>query len=270
MKKLLSPRAAFLPAAASLLVFGGFAPPVQAQIPPPIAAERGSAPPQGARPPMPMARSITVSGEAHEDFQPDMAMLNVTLSSRNAELAAAKKQNDQQVESLLEVVAKQRLPKEKVTTSNVYISPEYRYDKQGGQHLNGYAVSRNIRIELNDMSVQERLLGGLVQANISQVNGLDFQLSQPEKHAAALRTKAFQQARDKAAALAEAAGSRLGPPLQIQVGSAQPPMPRPMMAMAARMEMDAAPVAPSVPGAVMLQETVTVTFALVDPNNERR
>ncbi|NBO18081.1 MAG: DUF541 domain-containing protein [Proteobacteria bacterium] len=247
MKKLLSPRRAILPAATCLFVFGGFVPPVQAQIPPPIAAERGQPPQQGGRPPMGMPRSITVSGEAHDDFQPDMAMLSVVLTSRDPQLAAAKKQNDQQVESLLNVVGKLRLPKEKLTTSNIYINPEYRYDKQNQQKLTGYVVSRNI------------------------LNGMDFRLAQPERHAMGLRTRAFQQARERAAALAEASGSRLGPPLQIQVGNAQPPMPQPMMAMAARsMEADAASVAPTVPGAVALQETVTVTFALVDPNNDRR
>jgi len=271
MKKLLSPRRAILPAATCLFVFGGFVPPVQAQIPPPIAAERGQPPQQGGRPPMGMPRSITVSGEAHDDFQPDMAMLSVVLTSRDPQLAAAKKQNDQQVESLLNVVGKLRLPKEKLTTSNIYINPEYRYDKQNQQKLTGYVVSRNIRIEINDMSLQEKILGALVEANISQVNGMDFRLAQPERHAMGLRTRAFQQARERAAALAEASGSRLGPPLQIQVGNAQPPMPQPMMAMAARsMEADAASVAPTVPGAVALQETVTVTFALVDPNNDRR
>ena len=222
------------------------------------------------RPPMGPPRTITVSGEAHGDFEPDMAMLNVTLTSRDADLAAAKKQNDQQVSRLLEVASKQKLPKEKVTTSNVYINPEYRYEKQGQRHLTGYMVSRNIRMEINDMAVQEKLLADLVQANISEVNGMDFQLSQPERHTGELRKQAFQQARDRAAQLAEAAGSRLGPPLQISVGGAEPPMPRPMMAMARMEAADAGSVAPTVPGAVRLQESVTVTFVMMDPNNERR
>lgn len=264
MKSLFSERLSLVAGAVALVVSGGFAAPVQAQIPPPIKAEQG----QGGerRPPM-MPRSITVSGEAHGDFAPDRAIVNVTLMRRDKDLANAKKATDELVKKLLEVAEAHRVPREKVVTSNVYVNPEYSYETNKQPQLKGYVVNRTIRVTLNDLSVQEQMLAGFVKAGIDQVNGVEFDIENPEKYAAGLRVKAFENARAKAQALAEVSGSRLGPVLQMTVGDASPHMPQPVFAKAMRMEMAAAAdsVAPSVPGNVTLQESVNVTFVLMEP-----
>lgn len=248
MKKLL---------ASALLVFGltiiqGFST-VMAQEPPP------------GHPPMP-PRSVSVTGDAQQDVAPDTAVLALTLYTRDKVLDEAKKTNDQQVEKLMKVVGEFKIAKEKVTTSNVFITPEYNYNKQNKQTLEGYTVNRSIRVELVDLSVQERFLSALVSANIDQVNGVEFKLAEPEKYAAELRKKAFEDAKAKANAMAEAAGMKLGSALTIRVGESAEimPVPRPMMAMARAggMEMAADSVAPSVPGSVTMRETVGVVFAM--------
>ncbi|MBY0408342.1 MAG: SIMPL domain-containing protein, partial [Rickettsiales bacterium] len=71
-------------------------------------------------------------------------------------------------------------------------------------------------------------------------------------------------AKARAEALAQAAGGKLGPVLSIDTGGGMnmPHPPMPMMAMArAGMEADAS-VAPSLPGAITMQEQVHVVFTL--------
>lgn len=207
-------------------------------------------------------RSISVSGTAKEDVVPDQAVLSVSLVNRDKVLAEAKKQNDALAEKLVAIIRKFDIPKEKVTTSGLYINPEYNYP-DGKQQFVGYMVNRSLRITIDKIDNQEKILSALVDAKIDQVGGVEFQLSDPEAREGALRVKAFENAKAKAEALAKAAGSKLGAAITIATdGAVMPPpgMPRPMM-MAAKASMESS-VAPSLPGVITLQESVSVTFAL--------
>jgi uncharacterized protein YggE len=229
----------------------GMMPPPMPHMPPP--------------PPPPVMRMITVDGESREQFSPDQAILSMSLVSKDDKLDTAKVHNDALVERLVNISREFNIPKENLATSNIYISPEYRYDQEGKEQvLTGYIVSRQLRVTMDSLDIHERLLSAIVNAKIDQVNGIEFRLKDPEKHAAKLRVKAFENAKAKAQALAEAAGAKLGKAMIISTISGgdnvvHPPMPMRGMAKAAMAEMS---VAPSLPGMIELSESVNATFTL--------
>ncbi len=210
-------------------------------------------------------RTITVSGESSEQIAPDQAVLSISLVSRDKSLAAAKQHNDKLAEKLVQIAYEYKIPKEKITTSQLYIAPEYNYrPKDNKREFAGYTVNRSLHITIDKLDIHERLLSAIIEAEIDQVNGIDFRLSDPEKHASALRVKAFGNAKAKAAALAQAAGAKLGQALTINTMDVSTPIPgpRPMM-MAARADAGAEmSVAPSLPGMIELRQAVTVVFGL--------
>ncbi len=214
-------------------------------------------------PPPPMVRMISVTGEAHQDFSPDQAVMNLSLVSRNANLAEAKQHNDALAKKLMAITTEFNIPAEKVATSGLYISPEYNYDNSK-QRLIGYIVNRSLRITMDKMDIHERLLSKIVDAGVDQVSGVEFRLADPEAAAQKIRAKAFENAKARAQTLATAAGVTLGKPISISTSGAAPIMPpMPMMARA----MDAAgaessSVAPSLPGMISIQENVSVVFSL--------
>ena len=210
-----------------------------------------------------LSRSITVSGESSEQFAPDQAILSVSLVHHDKELAVAKRQNDELTEKLVNIAREFKIPKEKIATSQLYISPEYEYNNKG-RTFTGYAVNRSLRITIDNLDIQERLLSAIVDAKVDQVNGIEFRLADPEKYAAGLRTKAFENAKAKAASLAQAAGAKLGPAITINTSDVAMPIPgpRPVMMMAKAADMAESSVAPSLPGMVELRQSVTVTFGL--------
>ncbi len=221
-----------------------------------------------ATPAMGIQRTISVQGEAKGDFEPDQAVLAFSVVSHDKVLAEAKRANDEMLEKVVAVTKQFDIPKEKVVPSGVYISPEYNYNAKrtnGRPQVVGYTVSRSLRITTKDLARQEPLLSALVDIKIDQVNNVEFGITDPEKTASELRVKAFANAKARAAALAEAAGAKLGPALIITTNGGMD-MPRPMMpmmAMAKGMNMaEDASVAPSLPGSIALMETVNVTFAL--------
>lgn len=250
MKKLLGNSAKPVAAAILLAALSG---PALAQMPPP--------------PPHAGQRSIHVQGEAKGEFEPDQAVIHFSVVSRDKALEAAKKANDATMQRVLAVTQSFDIPKEKVVTSGVYIAPEYHHRPNSGRpELRGYTVNRNLHVTIRDLSRQEALLSAIVDTKVDQVNHVEFQLSDPEKFASEVRVRAFANAKARAAALAEAAGAKLGPALVINTTGSMhmPHPPMPMMAMAERsMAADGAPsVAPTLPGTITLQETVNVVFAL--------
>lgn len=208
----------------------------------------------------PPPRMITVSGEASEDVAPDRAILSLSLITKNKDLTAAKRANDEMVERLVGITQNFKIAKEKVATSNVNISPEYSYENNK-QNFIGYIVSRSLRITIDNLPIHERVLSAIVDAKIDQVNGIEFTLANQEAHAKAVRVKAVENARERAQALATAAGVKLGQVLNIATVTAPMPIPYGRMAMAS-MEAKSDSVAPSLPGMTTLRELVTVSFAL--------
>jgi len=211
-------------------------------------------------------RWITVTGESKDDVSPDQAVLSMSLVSKDQELNVAKQRNDELVERVVNIAKEYTIPKEKIGTSGIYISPDYSYNNTTNQQVFiGYTVNRSLRITIDDLSVQERLLSGIVSAKVDQVNGIEFQLSDPEKFSSKLRVKAFENAKSKATALAQAAGGKLGPAMTIMTGEITPHFPRPpmpMMAEAMSARAGGGDSAPVLPGLISLQQSVTVTFAL--------
>jgi uncharacterized protein YggE len=230
-----------------------------------LAASPALALPVPPPPPAPVPM-LTISGEAKETLAPDQAIITATLSSREQKLEVAKKNNDAQMERVLQITKEFGIPREKITPSNLNINPEYVYNNATNrQEMVGYIVSRTLRITMDKLTIHERVLSALVDAKIDQVSGVEFAVANPEPVADKLRLKAFENARAKAQALAATAGMKLGKPISISVsGSYAPPMlPMPMARMA--MAADSAEklsVAPSLPGMLELREEVNVVFAL--------
>lgn len=212
-------------------------------------------------------RTITVTGESKTDVSPEQAVLSMSLVSKDKNLNVAKQHNDSLIERVITIARQYTIPKEKIGTSGIYISPEYNYNRtENKQIFAGYSVNRSLRITIDDLSVQERLLAAIVDAQIDQVNGINFQLSDPEKYTSELRVKAYASAKAKAEALAQAAGSKLGQALTIMAGDMPPPPfprpPMPMMAETMAVRAGSSESIPALPGLITLHQSVTVTFAL--------
>jgi uncharacterized protein YggE len=219
----------------------------------------------------PPPRMITVIGTAKEQVVPDQAILSMSLVSKNLELSAAKRENDQMVEKIVAIARDFKIAKEKLSTSSISISQEYTYETVNQKNKRvfiGYVVSRMVQITMTDISIHERVLSAVVDAKVDQVNGVQLTLADPDKLTKSVRVKAIENAKQTAEALATAAGAKLGPVLNIdganqsndRYARSSSMMMKSMASSSAEGGSDSA--VPSFPGTIMLSESVTVSFAL--------
>lgn len=202
-----------------------------------------------------LVNAITVSGEAEEQVAPDRAVISLSVVTRNPDVNVAKAENDAVLQRVAAIADNFRIPRENLATSNAQVAPEYTYEG-GKQQFSGYMMNRSLRLTIDNLPIYEQVLSSLVENRVEQINGVEFLLADREARARDVRVRAVENARQKALALAQAAGARLGQVISIttaDIADAGRPMPFAQANVKA---------APSLPGLITLKESVTVSFAL--------
>lgn len=213
-------------------------------------------------------RSVSVTGYAEAKLAPEQAVISITVHSESKNLDAAKKEQDEKVKKLINLTREMKIDKDDVRTLYANVRPEYEYIRETGkQKFRNYALENQIEITVKILDRAGPLMDKLIDAGFDRIGNLRFELENERKHREALMTEALQQARDKAAKMAEALGAKLGRPLTISESGAYNPPPMPMgrtMAMAESADMAKSASMPTYTpiGVIDIQQTVNVTFEL--------
>ena len=165
----------------------------------------------------PPSRTISVSGDAEVRVVPDEVILNVGVENGDKVLKVAKVANDAAIHRALEVATRHGVASKDVQTDFLSIEPVY-HREQVVSNLIGYVVRKSVTIRLRDISKFEALFADLLDAGVNTVHGVEFRTSELRKHRDQARLLAIKAAREKAQALAEAAGKKLGETLTINEG----------------------------------------------------
>jgi uncharacterized protein YggE len=125
-------------------------------------------------------------------------------------------------------------------------------------------VTNTVQVTSRKIDALGGILDALVQSGANQMNGISFRVDNPEDLLDKARIAAVEDAGRKARLIAQAAGVKLGPPIQISESGAMP-MPRPMMMRgmaAAPMMMAASAPVPVAGGEQDFSVSVSVTFQI--------
>ncbi len=204
--------------------------------------------------------TITVQGQGQSSAIPDTVFITVGVETRDMEAGRALQLNSASMKKLFDNLKLHEIPEKNVQTVNFNISPEYSSNRrdQRPPEIVGYRVSNQVRVKLPRVELLGIVLDVLVRDGANSVYGIQFDVDDPQVAEDEARKAAVADARRRAEVLAEAAGVRIGKPLQISelpVGGGPAPVMR-AMAMAA----DAVPIAR---GEQQIAASVTVVFELI-------
>ncbi len=157
-----------------------------------------------AQPPL-----ISVTGSAEVKVAPDEIFLRIGVNTRNENLEAAKKQNDERISRALSFLKTSGVPSKDVQTDFMSIEPQYD-DTVSRPKQEIYVVRKSIEVKLTKVEDFERVLTGLLNSGVNNVHGIEFRTSQVRKHRDAARAAAVRAAREKADALASELGVKRG------------------------------------------------------------
>ena len=206
-------------------------------------------------------RRLVVTGSGEASARPDVAVISAGVVAQADTASAALGENTRAMNRVVEQLRAAGLPPQDLQTAQFAVSPLYESrqpDPQTTQRprIVGYQVSNQVSARVRDIDRLGAILDALVGAGANSIDGLSFDLADPEQVLGEARDAAVADALAKAKRYAAAAGVRLGEIMSIEEGGGYPP-PRPMM----RAEAMAADV-PVAPGQTELSASVTITFAL--------
>jgi uncharacterized protein YggE len=198
----------------------------------------------------PAARTITVTGNGSVTTVPDRATFSFTTESRASTATAALARNADAADAVAQAVKGQGVPAADIQTSQVSLSPQ---TTQDGTTVIGYVASSSVTV-VSAIGKAGAIVDAAVRAGADGVSGPGLSRSDQDALYRGALADAVADAKDKASALAKAAGLTLGGAQSVQEGSAPTPV-----VWAAAKAADSAGV-PIEPGTQEITATVTVTY----------
>ena len=202
---------------------------------------------------------LTVTGEGEARVAPDLAMVQLGVTTQAESAAEAMRQNSVQQTAVIEALTGAGIEPADIQTSGLNLNPMMDYGEGRAPAVTGYQASNMVAVRVKDVARLGEVLDAIVGAGANEINGISFTRDDSSATEDEARRAAVEDARHKAEILAEAAGLTLGPVLVLR-DTPSPEGPRPMM-MEARAASDAAKV-PVAAGEVALSAMVEMQFAL--------
>jgi uncharacterized protein len=188
----------------------------------------------------PRPRLLAVGGEGEVRVAPDRADVRFAVEASERTLADAERIVGEGVARLLRLTEELGIARNQVRSSQLQVHPQYDHGGVVSKRpkIVGYHVSRQVEVDLSDLSKLGRLLQGAVESGANQVSAPAFGSTKKDEHERAALALAAEDARANAQLLARTLGVKLGAlhSLAASAGGGAPPQPM----MMARMKAEAA------------------------------
>ncbi len=210
-------------------------------------------------PPRP-PRTISVSGEGRVAVPPDSASFTVGVEATARTVGAATAEVNAKMKAVLDAVARAGVASKDVRTVRYDVSIERPW--KDGKQLppTGYRVSTAADVKVRELGKLGSIIDQVTAAGSNQLHSLRMERLDPRPQQLEALAQAYAAAREKAMALAVAAGAELGD-FQAVTESGVSPRPMPGVLKARSMAADAAP-APVAEGELEYAARVEVVFGV--------
>jgi uncharacterized protein YggE len=180
------------------------------------------------------ARTIAVTGNGEVHAAPDLARVTIGATARAPTVEAARAQVNPAIERLLAITHKLGIADAQVRSTRITVNPEYDWSSPKHQRqLTGYAVNRQLSIELKDLDK----LGPLIEQSLSAGADVVQDPVLDSSHRADLERQALaaaiSDAYQNALVLAKGADASVGAARNLSSSTVQYARPMPVMRMAA-------------------------------------
>ena len=206
---------------------------------------------------------LRVSAEARVEVTPDRARISFAVETEGETAREAGEANARLMDQVVQAVQATDLPGLRTETTGYALTPRYQPSRADQPRvIIGYTARNTLQVVVDDVEEVGRLLDVALDAGANRVQGLHFEVRDPDPHRQEALREAVSRARAEAETIADALGVRLGDPLEVQVGGAQPVFRTDMQfARAEMMAMDA-PTTPVEAGLQTISASVNLHYRI--------
>lgn len=157
------------------------------------------------------ANTVSVSAEGKVTVSPDIAKLSFSVVSEGTDPESLTQDNIKKMNSAIDFIKSQGVDSKDIKTVQYDLSPRYEYNEEKKRSfISGYQMTQTVLIKIRDLTKPAKILGGLPELGINQINSITFEIDEPEKYLAEARNQAFAKAGQKAKEMAGANNVKLG------------------------------------------------------------
>ena len=149
---------------------------------------------------------LATTGYGEVVAKPDMAKFTVRVVETTMTAEQAKQTVDKVVTDFLSELKEQGMSADNITSSNLYISPQYHYPKNGKPELVGYRASRTVNVTVDELANLNQYLDIALNSGINQVENIQLKVKDQAKYQEQARQAAIKDANSKAESLASGFG----------------------------------------------------------------
>ena len=154
-----------------------------------------------------MAETKLVVGGSGETFVPaDNAIVSVGVNIRNAEAPKAQSKANEVIAKIRESLTEAGFDEEDINTGYINLYGVYDYSSDSGDRLIGYNASSSLSVKVTDMARVGEVIDLAFKAGANSLDGVTFSVTDDADARKASLKAAVEDAKSKAAVLAEAAG----------------------------------------------------------------
>ncbi len=206
----------------------------------------------------PNTRQVTVVGSGEVQGTPDTLTVNASIEFTAPDATAAMNQTSDRQQAVINALTNSGIDKSDISTTNVTLQPQF----GGGDNpaITGYQANNSIAVKIRNLGSASQTLAliGTTGGDATRINSVSYSIEDDSQLVKDARTRAFDDAKDRAEQYAQLAGLTLGKVISISEvagGGPLPPSPTPMP----RAAMEAVPLEP---GQQSVNFSVTVIWEL--------
>lgn len=151
---------------------------------------------------------LNVNGSGTVMVEADTASISLGVSMMGEDLAELQQQVNQTVENICARLEASDVPKNSISTNNLYINPRYDYSR-GAETFVGYSISHNLTIVTESIDQVGMLIDLAFEAGANSFDSISFSVKDETQARNAALELAVQNALDKAEVIAKAAGKTI-------------------------------------------------------------
>ena len=162
-------------------------------------------------------RTVQVNGSALINVTPDRASIQLGVQSNGTTTDAVQSANSMAIQKVIKSLLAQGIEAKDIATDLYVIEPVY--ESYDSLYIKGYRINNIVAVTLRDVKKTSDVLATALKAGANQVINVEFYTSELRKYRDQARELAMKAAKEKAQALANAAGAEAGCVLNISENS---------------------------------------------------
>lgn len=163
--------------------------------------------------------TIAVSGMAEQEVAPDMAYIDVGINVRADDAETARTQEAQIASQIRRALLGLAITDNDLQNTSYYLYQEYKVDRNGVRTADKYVLDSSIKVTVKDLDKLSQVIDNVVDAGATNISNITYALSTQNIIQRQLLATAVENARDKAAVVANAGSRTLGNMLSADINS---------------------------------------------------